>query len=531
MGEWAVGRRSGRLRGIITFSSRFQFSADYYIVSRHSKYVQLLDLAGVILVACVCLLASCSQTPTPPTVTDQVTISMTKSDTAGGPLKFTATVNFVSEAELFYEWYFDTTRVVTKGNFVTRSLGLLKPGSHALQVHVHRTGDGLELCSTTSTFVVFDSITIDTTKRISPDSLSANLLTRYIFKAHLPSIRTLKSYELVWTIDGARFIRFNTDTISSVFQTVGAHSISVAREDTSTGVPVESASTVVLVSFFKLSISSSSTSPTVLSPVTFTAIPNGSLLLKTHLTWDFGDGTTVTDSNSSSAIHSFRFVGKTLVRLSLFQGSVLIGIDSIVETILPSIVGFSVSALPGFRRGTSLFSGIPSTGRTQSNSCLGFYFKGDNLTWNVTNFAYGTSHSNSSSGEDTILHTSHSESSYDNSHFQGRFSLDGMTLDSLDAYMDQGNSSHYQNYTSGTSSVTGFDSHSSLSCLALQLQWFTQDSIQYAMIGPDTKNNVTVGSACQSYGSGLGGFNWSYPGTDWNSNNPILYVVVTFYKH
>ncbi len=433
---------------------------------------------------------------------------MSTPDPNGGPVVFTAKVNFASQAALLYVWRFDTNTVTTKVDTAISSFATT--GKHAVHLDVRRTGDNAEMCSA-DTFVVV--LAGDSTKSITPDSLSANLLTRYTFRAHLPSLRTSKNYKLVWTIDSAKFVRFNTDTISTAFIAVGAHFINVCREDTTTGNPIETASTIANVSCFTLKITPSTGSPTVLSSMNFSVNTTAGDVPSTHYLWDFGDGTTVDNYAVNSITHSFSFAGNLQVKVSLFQGSVLLASDSTSVNVLPSVKGFSVASFTGFRRGTARFVGTTAFG------CLGFDYTGDSLAWNGLQFSYSTG---SQSGGAT-------NNSFSGHYFLGRVSQDGLTLDSLVASARSG---YHTEYQVGSSTKTHYgSSHSNLSCVSLQLIWGTPDSVCYGVIGPKTKDNVTATRDCSEVSNYLpGGYDWQYPGTDWNSRNPIPSVTVTFYK-
>jgi hypothetical protein len=473
-------------------------------------------VAFLLILMCAGAFCSCTH-PTAPTAAQTVAIIGPKSALVGQIDTFSSSINFSSNALLFYRWMFDDSVVQTAPTSTASSVPWTfhTSGQHIIKLQVLRSNDSALLCSTVDTFWA-DAFLLS----ISPDSamILVDSLTTFKVTGNPPLISG--HYFLVWTFDTTTIGRINTDTVSYTFWNPGKHNIHVLFIDTSNRIE-SSCSSVVNVIALPISIVAVPDSSVILSPISF-AISTLGLPKSSTANWDFGDGKTI-DTGRGLVTHSYNFPGVYQVSVSIIENGFVIGTDSIHVNITPKLNGFSVAQLSSFDHASIVFSGqlnCPSNGTsycTVGPWALNF----DSLSWNAMHFSYQYSVSQSAPADTSDGYRSSSSSSY--SITSGGISTDGMTLDSISA--GSGYSSSYYDYPHGYGISESYSE--AITGHTLQLISFSPDSAVFAYMG-------IIGSRIGFEGS------FSYDATDPNGINceqscptdPLGSgsLFVTFYK-
>gem|GEM_PF-4474683 len=173
-------------------------------------------------------MAGCSS-PTAPTPADAVSIAGPKTGLLNRSYTFNGTINFSSQAMLYYRWTFDDSMFTSNTTPDSSSVSwtFQKLGPHIIHADVLRTGDNAKLCSVTDTFTV-----VPEEISVSFDSSKSQILAPIVFTAHLSPEQFPRSYQLIWMFDSNTVQRSNCDTVSFSFASIGRHTVSVFYPDT-----------------------------------------------------------------------------------------------------------------------------------------------------------------------------------------------------------------------------------------------------------------------------------------------------------
>jgi len=443
--------------------------------------------------------SGCSQ-PVEPGPVNQVSIAGPKVGLPNRSYTFTASGKIDLQAMIYYKWTIDDSTFISQKTWDTSmsiSLKFQTLGQHLIRTTIFRTGDNTELCSAIDTFTVVPEMI-----SISPDTLQAQVFTPCSFTAHLSPYAFPSSYQLIWLFDSIPIQRSNTDTISYSFPTIGRHIVSVSYLDSATRAVIKTIG-VVNISNIPLQLSASPASALAFVPVTFTVIHSSLFPSGSRLTWDFGDGVSI-DTTALAVTHSFQFTGNFNIKVSLHEGSNIIGADSTIVQISPILNGFSPALLSTFQRVSAVFFG------KVDGSFQPFSISTDTLTWNGMLFHHSIY--NSWSGADSQKEIYWTKTI--DSNLTGGFLNGGQMLDPISA------SSGYSETATGNGGLHAIASES-ISGHLLALIWFTPDSAQFGIVGRNLSPQIGF-----TGGSGAPGYETMHS-VDWTSPASL---TVTFYK-
>jgi hypothetical protein len=410
-------------------------------------------------------------------------------------LAFIATSNCYSNGAHF-EWFVDSAKASVSSDSLKWKFAI--GGLHVIQVRLLNT-TGRELATATDSFEFAHS-------GIIPDGLAGFPGQNYLFRALFHPAKG--PYELVWNIDGATFIQFNSDTISYIFRNVGSHSISAVLEDTVTGSALMSAATTATISLYPMSITVSPARPNIGDTVTITGIHAVSTP-GLHYNWSFGDGTAF-DTTAKVVRHVFLSGGDLPISVILKVDTTSLARTDARLSINPKIGPFDASSLSSFHRAIVSFSGAHS-------------WAGDYLSCFGSQFSFSDSITVSSE----ILYST-------DGRFAGRIRGGIEACDSLVCTITDNHGGCYTKcppQSLHSESGTSYSNFAALRIMGLPVVSVSADSIVFGFSGPECRQMVVAQAMCSAYdcmcGQGSGEHRGYYTGTNWTTKpEPQVRVVL-----